>query len=202
MSAPSSTALSAPVRRERRLRAAGAAGIAGGILFAAMVGWEHTAGLGPGVGGTAATVDQLGFVVAMAGYAALAAGLSAARPGGDSRAARTFPLLLAVAWLALIAGAVLQMVSTVSQDADPLNPVGGLAQAVGLIGLGVTTVHARRWTGWRRWLPLALAVYYIGVLMAPAFAGLAPTALAEAIWALAYSALGCALLTEVGMRAH
>src|SRR4029453_17468137 len=67
---------------------------------------------------------------------------------------------------------------------------------IGLIGLGITIVAARRWTGWRRFYPLGFAVYYVGGLFVPAIAGVEPGAVPDVIWAMGYSGLGFALLTS------
>jgi hypothetical protein len=99
-----------------------------------------------------------------------------------------FPVVLAVAWTALAAGDVVQLLTPLNPDADPLNPLGGLGQAVGLTGLGLGVALAGRWSGWRRYWPLGLAVFYVGVLLVPAFVGVAPTATSEVLWALVSAA--------------
>jgi hypothetical protein len=198
MSAPRTVAASVPTDRAPLARVLGRTGAGAGLLFAAMTVWAHAAGLQTVRTGAAATLDQGLFGVAMAGYVALAVGLHLARPGGAGRAARTFPMLLAGAWTTLLAAAVLDAVAGLDPDSDVLAPVGGLLQAVALVGLGITTAVAGRWSGWRRWTPLALAAFYVGALMVPAFLGTDPSVWTECLWALGYAGLGSALAVEAG----
>jgi hypothetical protein len=177
------------------LRATGAVGAAAGVLFAAMVVWEHAGDLRPGIGAVSAIVGS-GFAVAMAGYVVLAVGLAVAAPGG--RRARIFPILLGIAWAALLAGSLVETFASVDPDTDPLNPIGGLLQGIALIGLGITTAVAGRWSGWRRFWPLGVAVFYTGALFVPAVLGAEPSVVLEAMWALGYAGLGLALAVEAG----
>ena len=185
-----SAALTLPADRTRTLRALGAAGVGGGLLFAAMSSWEHAAD----PTGTANALNQGGFALAMVGYVAMLIGVHVARPGGDGRIARISTALVAAAWLALLAGIAVEAVTSL----DVLGAVGGVAQAIGLVGAGITTARAGRWSGWRRYAPLALAVVYVGALFVPAVAGSEPSALTETVWALGYSGLGLALVVEQG----
>jgi hypothetical protein len=188
----SAEALAAPaisVDHRRTLRTIGAVGTGAGLLFAAMSVWQHAA---VPQSGPAAAINQTGFAVAMAGYVVLAAGLAAVPPGG--RRSRAFPLLVAIAWTALLASTALEALTPV--NVDVLLPFGGLLQAVGLLGLGVSTVIARRWSGWRRFWPLGLALLFAGGLFVPAIVGIEPTAVVEVLWAMGYAGLGLALATE------
>jgi hypothetical protein len=188
---------SVPTDRPAMLRTVGAIGTAAGLLFAGITVWEHAAGLESG-GGFARTLNQTGFAVAMAGYVGLGIGLAVARPGG--RRSQVFPILVATAWAALLAAAAVEAFTSVDPDADLLNPVGGLLQCIGLIGLGVTTAVAGRWTGWQRFWPLGLAAFYTGALFVPAAFGVQPSGFVAAVWALGYAGLGLALATAASAR--
>jgi hypothetical protein len=196
MSAAPAVVPSVPVDRAPLLSVLGATGMGAGLLFAAATGWQQVTGLKNSGDGVATAVGHGLFGLAIAGYVALAVGLHLARPGGAGRGARVFPALLAAAWTALLAGEVLEAVAGLDPDSDVLLPVGGLLQAVALIGLGITTAGTGRWTGWRRWAPLALAVIWVGGLLVPAFLGTDPSAVAEVVWALGYAGLGAALVVE------
>jgi hypothetical protein len=186
------TTTPATLERAGVLRTTGAIGIGSGLLFAAMTAWEQVADPSGGAG----VVNQTGFAVAMAGYVVLAVGLAVARPGG--RRSTVFPALLSVAWTALLAGALVESLASVDPDGDPLDAVGGLLQAVALIGLGITTAVAGRWRGWRRFWALGVATYYTGVLFVPAVLDVEPSAALETLWALGYAGLGLALAVEAG----
>ncbi len=170
-------------------------GIAAGVLYAAMVGWQRAAGIELGDPGTAVLVNQTGIVLGMLGFVVLAVGLWRARPGGDGGLARSWPLVLAFGWAALAAAIPLEVLSGLGAEENPLNPVGGIAQLVGLLGLGATVARAGRWQGWRRWFPLGFAVFYAGIVGYTAVSGSWPSAPVELAWALGYSVLGWALLT-------
>ena len=185
--------------RAAALRALGLGGATAGLLFAAMSIWQHTVFLESG--STASAVNQAGFAVAMIGYVGLAAGVSLAAPGGTRGGARTFPLLIAVAWTVLLAADAIEALTPIGED-NALLPVGGLAQVIGLTGLGITTAVAGRWSGWRRYWPLALAVYFVSVLFVPAVAGAEPNAVTETVWALGYAGLGVALWAEESQHPH
>ena len=159
--------------------------------------WQSATGVEE-AGGVPGAVATGGFLTAMSGYVVLAVGLALARPGGDGRIARLFPALLAGAWTAFIAGTLLEQFTSLDPEADLLNPIGGLAQGIGLVGLGVTVARAGRWSGWRRFAPLAFATYYVGALFVPAIAGVEPSTIVEVGWTLGYALLGFALMTADG----
>jgi len=188
-----------PADHPRVLRTLGGVGIGAGFLFAAMSLWQHAADSGSGPTGIGHALDQGGFAVAMVGYVALALGVHVSRPGGDGRIARLCTALLAAAWTAFVASMAIEAVTTVDPAADVLGPIAGLGQGIGLVGLGVLTVRARRWSSWRRFWPLALAAAYVSVLFVPAIAGSEPNVLTETVWALGYSGLGLALMAEQGI---
>ena len=62
---------------------------------------------------------------------------------------------------------------------DVLVRVGGIAQAVALVGVGIAIARTGHWSGWRRFWPLALALYVTGALVIPALAGVEPAAVTE-----------------------
>ena len=67
---------------------------------------------------------------------------------------------------------------------------------VGLVLLGIAVVRARRWSGWRRGLPLVVGIYMFVPLtpsvLGPYWLGM----LALGVWSLLCGALGAALLIE------
>jgi hypothetical protein len=178
----------------------GRVGLAAGFLFAAMSVWEHAAGYtSPRGHGVAGAINAGGFGLAMAGYVALAVGLVLARPGGSGRIAPMFPALIGLAWTAFLVTGLLDLLGRSAPPIDVVGPIGGLAQVIGLVGLGIATAQAQRWSGWRRWWPLGLATVFVGALFVPAVIGFEPAAVTETIWALGYGGLGLALLTEASL---
>lgn len=185
------TAAHAPVGRT-----AGLVGAAAGLLWAALTVWEYRAGLQRGPLAGARLVDQLGFTAATVGYVVMLIGLHRARPAGDRKVTRAGTALFVSAWLAILAGQLLGLLAGVDNEANPLLPIGGILQAVASVAVGVAVAWTARWTGWRRWWPLALGVYYLAVLFIPAFAGHEPGPITEPIWGLTYAVLGVALATQ------
>jgi hypothetical protein len=181
-------------------RAAGLLGAAAGLLWAALTVWEHRAGLQSGPLAGARLANQLGFTAATIGYVVMLVGLHRVRPAGDGKVARTMTGLFVSAWLAILAGQLLGLLAGVDNDANPLLPIGGILQAVASVAVGVAVARAVRWTGWRRWWPLALGVYYVAVLLIPAFAGHQPGPITEPIWGLTNAVLGLALATQAGRK--
>ena len=174
----------------------GIVGVISGLMWAALVVWEYQADLVTGPNSGAKLINQLGFLVATLGYVALLVGIHRARPAGSGRLAPAFTAVFVAAWVAILIGDVVGLVSDVDQDANLFLPLGGLLQGVGATGVGVTVARAKVWTGWPRWWPLILAVYVVAALLIPAFAGRGPDMLRESLWALCYSVLGLALVVS------
>jgi hypothetical protein len=130
--------------------------------------------------------------------------LGVARSGvaGTGRATRTGT---AVATAGLVAFAVAELASIPVRDrrlddtgavvVGTLFGVATVLTAVGMLVLGVATVRAHRWHGWRRAVPLATGVWLLvlSVLaMTPALAA------GVTVYGLLAAALGVALVTRPG----
>ncbi len=181
----------------RSARLLGIIGAAAGLLWVAMVIWEYQANLQPSDGPLTGSrlVNQIGFAVVIAGYVALLVGVHRARPAGPGRLARVFTGLFVTAWLFVFAGQLVNLLANVSEDDNFLPAIGGLLQVVAALGTGISVARRGHWTGWRRWWPLALSVYYVGVMFVPLFAGREPNMITETGWGLTYAVLGIALAT-------
>lgn len=149
------------------------------------------------------TAIQLWFVVQHLG---LLAGQWALRQSGAAGTSRTASVghmlglggmaLLAVTELLAISASVAPYPSARTDVLDALYGVSSLAIGVGLTMVGVAVARERRWTGWSRWLPLALGVW-VFIPMTPALmAGFLPARLAITGWMLLYAALGWALVRD------
>jgi hypothetical protein len=71
--------------------------------------------------------------------------------------------------------------------------LGGVLSAIGFIVAGIATVRARRWDGWRRYVPLAIGIWLVAfnvLVVTPALAT------AVAVYGLLLIALGVALWTQ------
>ena len=71
--------------------------------------------------------------------------------------------------------------------------LGGVLSAIGFIVAGIATVRARRWDGWRRYVPLATGIWLVALNILV----VTPTlATATAVYGLLLTALGVALWTQ------
>jgi|SRR5690242_13869681 len=134
------------------------------LIFAGILGFARSGVAGPGRGA------RIGTVLALTGTAMLFAAELLSIPIADQRVGETAAVLVTVCFA-----------------------LGALVSGIGFIVAGVPTVRARRWNGWRRFVPLATGIW-LTVLNA-----LAPTpalALGVTLYGLLVTALGVALWTQ------
>ena len=134
------------------------------LVFIGVLGFARSGVAGPG------RSARVGTVVALTGTAVLFAAQLLSIPIADQRLDDT--------------GAGL--VSAVFGS-------GGVLSAIGFIVAGIATVRARRWDGWRRYVPLAIGIWLValnGLVVTPALAA------AVALYGLLLTALGVALWTQ------
>src|SRR5262245_27607978 len=70
---------------------------------------------------------------------------------------------------------------------------------LGFLIAGAGTLRAKIWSGWRRWMPLAIGIATFVELTPLVFAGFVWARLAIAFWFLLFAALGQSLRTEVAL---
>jgi hypothetical protein len=121
-------------------------------------------------------------------------GLWASGAMGRGRLAWSTTWSTVIAWAVL---AVAELVALVSMDvANVLFAIGTLGVAVGLSLAGAATIRERRWQAWRRFTPLAAAVFLIvGVFPAFALPG-RDFEYVIAAWGLCFVMLGLAMRAE------
>ena len=119
---------------------------------------------------------------------------------GPSRGGRIGAALTVVGGVLLVSGHVLTLVVLNAGMDDPtaiavlaLFGIGTLVSLVGFLLAGVATLRAGRWTSWRRYAPVAVAVAML-VVMPLQFTPLLPVAVA--LYGLTIVALGMAMLAE------
>ena len=151
------------------------------------------------------TAIQLWFVVQHLGLLAGQWALRQSGAAGPSRAASAGHLLglggmalLTVTELLAISASDAPYPSARTDVLDALYGVSSIAIGVGLTMVGVAVARTHRWTGWSRWIPLALGVW-VFIPMTPAMmAGFLPARLAITAWMLLYAALGWVLVRDRG----
>jgi hypothetical protein len=83
--------------------------------------------------------------------------------------------------------------NTISTQPTTMFGVGALLSTVGFVLAGIGTLHARRWSGWARWVPLGIGLFGV-VLMFLQFTLLLPAAVG--MYHAGFIALGLALARQ------
>jgi hypothetical protein len=134
------------------------------LVFIGVLGFARSGVAGPG------RSARVGTVVALTGTAVLFAAQLLSIPIADQRLDDTGARLLSACF-----------------------GLGGVLSAIGFIVAGIATVRARRWDGWRRYVPLAIGIWLVAfnvLVVTPALAT------AVAVYGLLLTALGVALWTQ------
>jgi hypothetical protein len=135
-----------------------------GLVFIGVLGLARSGVAGPG------RSARVGTVVALTGTAVLFAAQLLSIPIADQRLDDTGPGLVSACF-----------------------GVGGVLSAIGFIAAGIATVRARRWNGWRRYVPLATGIWLVALNVLAVTPALAT---AVAVYGLLLTALGVALWTQ------
>jgi hypothetical protein len=77
-----------------------------------------------------------------------------------------------------------------------LLPAGALLGAVGMVVTGIAVIRARRWTGWRRFAPLAAGLYPFVAMFGFVIVTGGPNLFAVVGWSLPWIAVGLAAAVE------
>jgi hypothetical protein len=140
-------------------------------------------------------------------FGLLAALVALARSGalGGGRVAR-IGAWVAVAGMVVLTGAELFAMRFAAWDAKAANEgsmgvtygIACTVIGVGMIGAGIGVLRAGVWSGWRRWVPLAIGLSVFLVVTPGMFAGYVVARLAIGSWMALFAALGWSLLAETG----
>lgn len=134
------------------------------------------------------------YVATLAGAAGLAVTGAAAGPTGRAG------IGIAVAGLL---GFVVAELTVPGPTGDLLYGVVPLVTALGMVLAGVAVLRSGRWSGWHRYVPLAIGAWMVVVITPviilagdPGTGGAAATVAAIGGWHLLWTALGVAVLAE------
>ena len=155
----------ATMKLERRARLAGGIGIAAGIVW--LVNWTYLLAVGAAERTAGWYAGEIIAATAILGTAALAGGLWWVRAGGTGWFARTALAAWTVGWL-LVFGGQMILIAT-GTEGNPLFPIGGILGTLAGLVSGIVIGRADVLDGWRRWTPLAWALWYglvLGAVMA------------------------------------
>lgn len=188
-----------PVARPAVQRRAGAIAIGSGALFLTMSLVEWAFGLYPGAGtGAAFVANQLGFSLAMAGQVTAIVLLLTARHAARGTFALIAGTLQALGITALIAASLADLGAGTQESW--LYPVGGMANMLGGLLLGIALALPGRLTIWRRWAAIAFAVVPAFIVTPVLIA--TENVLVESLLPLVWTLLGAALISDVNHPAR
>lgn len=103
---------------------------------------------------------------------------------------------LGVALLGRVGFVVAEVHSLAVGEESILLPIGAMVTAVGMTLVGISVLRARRWGGWRRYMPLLAGVYPFVAMFPFIFVSNEPNMLSISIWGIPWLALGYALYSE------
>ena len=185
----------APSRPSTQARA-GAVAIGAALLFLANLVLEYRYDLFPDqTPGAANTANQIGFTLALLGWAGSLVLLLRARLAAHGRFTAVAVSILILGLLALAAANLITLGSG-GQD-SPLYPIGGLAQLVGVVLTGIALARNDQLHGWDRVAVAFFSLAYLA-LFAATFLVLdgEPTFAVEMLFPLSWIALGSALIHD------
>jgi hypothetical protein len=178
---------------QEHTRTAGILGMFGAVIFFLALLVEYRYGLFTPGSGPLYVLNELLFMVALAGMLVMLLGLRAARAGGDGRFARITLTLFPIA-LATIILATLISITTGNAD-NILFPLGGLSSMLFGLLAGIAVAVAGKWRGWTRYAPLLQGVYSLLqlVVMTLINGSPDPNLLTESLWMVTWFLMGLAL---------
>lgn len=181
-------------RRSGFARNAGIIGLGGGLLGAAFAAYElatlpYEVSLATN---TLAAVAHLTVIIGLVGVAAL----GAAGSGWWGR----IGIGVAILGFVVLTGAELTEPFD-EATAAMMFEVAPLVIGLGMLLAGVAVLRARRWSGWRRIVPLVIGVYVFVVFLPVAIAVATEAGFWAALlgWFLGYAALGLAVVVEASI---
>jgi hypothetical protein len=183
-----------------------AAGVLGALSAVVLLAWPPQTAPGPvrypfTAGGF--QVAQAWFFVQHWGLVAVLAGLAGSGAAGRGRIARG-GLWVALAGTVALAGCELLAISYKDADFKVANAglmgtaygISSSAIGAGMVLAGVGILRSRRWTGWHRWIPLAIGVAEFAILTPTLFLGFVAARIGIGSWMLLFALLGWSLRAE------
>jgi hypothetical protein len=156
------------------------------------------------------TVMQTWFAVHHVAMIAVLAGFAASNAMGTSRIGRT------AAWFSVLGVSLLAVneLHAIAYDEwtlreanqGPLGAGYGISTNVcglGALVAGIVVVRQRRWTGWHRWVPLAIGIVHFAAVTPAIFSSsFAAARIAIITWIALFGLLGRALIVETQRTAN
>ena len=134
----------------------GIIGTVGGVSLILLALFQLAGNLADTLDTIFATVGFVGLTVCLVGLLRVGA-----TPTNVGRAGL---IIWMIGMLAIVGGGLLDQVFSVSEDANLLYPIGGIAQLAGGLIAGISIARAAVVEGWLRWAPLAWAIAFVVAL--------------------------------------
>lgn len=184
-------------QRSGPARIAGIVGLVGGLLGGVVVDVYELATLPTEVSMVTATRNAVFLMMVVIGLGGLAA-LGAA---GSAWWGRLGIGLAMLAFVLLIPAEFIELSDPAT--AETIFMIVPLVAGPGFVLAGVAVLRARRWSGWRRFVPLAMGVYLFAVFLPVVIAFPTDAAFWSAIlpFDLMWAALGLAVVVEASVAA-
>jgi hypothetical protein len=175
-------------RTMRRHQGIGVIGMIGGAAYA-------TAGIRLlGGAGQDGLTNVLGLLWG-ACWAVAASGMFTRRVTGPSRIARVFSAVLVAGFTCATLWAAHRLVDQAAADRGPF-AIAPLIVIVGMLGTAMLVVSERTWSGWRRFVPLAIALVYVATVATSIATGRDTVAYAFTLAGIGFVVLGDTLRRE------
>lgn len=188
-----------------------AAGALGALSAVVLLMWPPQVALGPvsyPFTSSGFRIAQTWFFVHHFGLITVLVGLAASGAVGSGRIARIGAWSAVVGTVMLAGAEVLAMQYADTEFtlayAGPMGAAYGIATTligVGMIAAGIGVLRTNRWSGWHRWIPLAIGITEFVVLTPGIFAGFVAARIVIGSWMLLFGLLGWGLRDESGIRA-
>jgi len=187
-----------------------AAGALGALSAVVLLMWPPQVAPGPvsyPLTSTGFRIAQAWFFVHHFGLIAVLVGLATSGAVGSGRIAR-IGAWSAVAGALMLAGAELLAMPYANADftlayAGPMGAAYGIATTLigaGMIAAGIGVLRTNRWSGWHRWIPLAIGIAEFVVLTPGILGGFVAARLAIGFWMVLFGFLGWGLRAESGIH--
>lgn len=77
-----------------------------------------------------------------------------------NRVSKGFTALALLGLLLYFSGALYMLTYPEQEFKQVFTPIGAQFQAIGMIGLGILTLRAKRWQGWKAYIPLLIGLFF------------------------------------------
>lgn len=176
------------MENSRKIRLSGMASIAGGLIQI-VLGILILLGMDPDV----MPYVQIAFSLSVLLLTGGLLGLLWLKVLGRGKGLLVIPLLGIVSYETAHVIIFYKWDNTVDQ---PFSPLGALLIAVGMIACGIAAIRAKRWSGWNKFAPLLIGLYFfLGPLPAVISTG-NPNYFLLSLWGLFWVNLGFSIISN------